>query len=360
MPLLSEDSAVLPVESQNQPRNGKLPPPTESLVDGQKALSKKCQKCGIEKLIVEFHRDAGKRFGVRNDCKKCACAQKVIEHREWRLKNPAKREIYNKVARGERPPSKLLKRDVEDIDWAEVVRNYPNEKRSDSRDFITVSFGWNAMVLRNSKALAFLFGFILAANLDLFWTIQYIRRIKDDPELKAKQKERNNRPDIVVKRAAMHAEKRSDPEYVEKERKRGREFFRNNKEKFYAYRKEQRRTNPQYKIACNLRTYIYQRIGGKIDNGRSRFRDIVGCEIEELKAHLEAHFQPGMTWGNYGKLDGKWSIDHTRPCASYDLSKEDQQKECFNFSNLRPMWWRENLMKSDKLPETLTAQAVLA
>lgn len=319
-----------------------------SEAEGQR--SKLCSKCGQVKPIQEYHRDSSKTDGFRKDCKKCACAQKADEYREWRADNPMARKA----------PERIFKRDIADFDWAEVVFNYMREKRSDSRNFILVSVEWDSVVSRNIGALAFFRAMVLAMNLDLFEAIQYLRRSKDDPGLKARTKEYNNRPDVAARRAALHADKMKDPEYVERNRKRGRDFFKNNKEKFYAYRKEQRRTNPHYRIAGNLRTYIYQRIGGKVNNGRSRFRDIVGCTIEELKAHLEAHFQPGMTWENYGMLDGTWSIDHTRPCASFDLSKEDQQKECFNFNNLKPMWWRLNLMKSDRMPESLTAQPVLA
>jgi hypothetical protein len=51
-----------------------------------------------------------------------------------------------------------------------------------------------------------------------------------------------------------------------------------------------------------------------------------------------------MTWENHGK----WHIDHIKPCASFDLSIPEQQKLCFNFSNLQPLWQRDNLCKKDK------------
>lgn len=122
-----------------------------------------------------------------------------------------------------------------------------------------------------------------------------------------------------------------------------------NKEKVYAYRKERRKRDPNYHISGNLRTYIYQRVGMKNDTGQSRFREVVGCTIDEFRKHLEAHWQPGMNWENYGKLDGKWSIDHTRPCSRFDLTDPEQVRACFHFSNMKPMWWRDNLMKSDKI-----------
>lgn len=54
-----------------------------------------------------------------------------------------------------------------------------------------------------------------------------------------------------------------------------------------------------------------------------------------------------MTWANYGKSG--WHIDHIKPCASFDLSDPDQQKACFHYSNLQPLWAFDNLSKGAKL-----------
>jgi hypothetical protein len=70
----------------------------------------------------------------------------------------------------------------------------------------------------------------------------------------------------------------------------------------------------------------------------------VGCSAEHLRAHLESKFEPGMTWNNYGE----WHVDHIRPCASFDLSDPKQLAECFNWSNLQPLWAKENISKGAK------------
>lgn len=51
-----------------------------------------------------------------------------------------------------------------------------------------------------------------------------------------------------------------------------------------------------------------------------------------------------MSWENYGE----WHIDHIKPCSSFDLSDPKQQKECFNYTNLQPLWAIDNLKKSYK------------
>lgn len=57
-----------------------------------------------------------------------------------------------------------------------------------------------------------------------------------------------------------------------------------------------------------------------------------------------------MTWENYG-VHG-WHIDHIRPCKSFDLTDPEQQKECFHYTNLQPLWWWENLEKGGKWENT--------
>lgn len=74
--------------------------------------------------------------------------------------------------------------------------------------------------------------------------------------------------------------------------------------------------------------------------------ELLGCTSKQLKQYLESQFQEGMTWENYGYGDDKWYIDHIIPCASFDLSNLEQQKICFHYTNLQPLWQFDNLKKS--------------
>ena len=70
---------------------------------------------------------------------------------------------------------------------------------------------------------------------------------------------------------------------------------------------------------------------------------LIGCTMAELFAHLEQQFKPGMSWANHGA----WHIDHRLPCASFNLLLPEQQRACFHFKNLQPLWPEENLKKQD-------------
>ncbi len=72
---------------------------------------------------------------------------------------------------------------------------------------------------------------------------------------------------------------------------------------------------------------------------------LLGCDLDWLKAWLEVQFQPGMSWENYGH--GGWHVDHIRPCATFDLVNEIEQRRCFHWTNLQPLWAIDNLSKGD-------------
>lgn len=73
--------------------------------------------------------------------------------------------------------------------------------------------------------------------------------------------------------------------------------------------------------------------------------ELLGCSIPNLRQHLESKWQPGMSWENFGV---GWQIDHRKACASFDLRDPTQQRQCFHFTNLQPLWAEENRKKSDK------------
>jgi hypothetical protein len=75
---------------------------------------------------------------------------------------------------------------------------------------------------------------------------------------------------------------------------------------------------------------------------------LFGYTITQLKAHLESHFHDGMDWPAF--MRGEIHIDHIKPQAAFDLLDDDQYRQCWALSNLRPLWAADNLAKSDFMP----------
>lgn len=123
----------------------------------------------------------------------------------------------------------------------------------------------------------------------------------------------------------------------------GPEYFQKNKDKIQAQRKERRRTHEPTRIAATIRNRLYNVITCRYKSKPTL--ELIGIESwEKLAQHLESQFTDGMSWDNYGQ----WHIDHIRPCVSFDLTDPEQQKECFNYTNLQPLWAKDNLSKGGK------------
>jgi len=107
--------------------------------------------------------------------------------------------------------------------------------------------------------------------------------------------------------------------------------------------KKQMLTNVNYKLRKNIRGRINNAIINGFGKKSHKTTVLLGCDWNTVRMHLESQFVNGMSWDNYGLFG--WHIDHIRPCASFDLTDVDQQKECFNYKNLQPLWARDNLVK---------------
>lgn len=107
--------------------------------------------------------------------------------------------------------------------------------------------------------------------------------------------------------------------------------------------RNKKQTDVGYRIKCNLRSRLSIAIRNDQKKG-SAIRDL-GCSIEFLKEYLENLFLPGMSWDNYGRLYGKWNIDHILPLASFDLTNREHFLKACNYTNLQPLWYIDNMRK---------------
>lgn len=131
----------------------------------------------------------------------------------------------------------------------------------------------------------------------------------------------------------------------------GKKYHEENREKWNAStrrRMSERRKDPVFRMNRNLRRRILSAIKDKRKSDLSE--NLLGCSWMEARRHIESLWKDGMSWDNYG-MHG-WHIDHIKPCASFDLSKPEQQKKCFHYTNLQPLWAKDNLKKGAKLAST--------
>jgi len=118
-----------------------------------------------------------------------------------------------------------------------------------------------------------------------------------------------------------------------------------NRDKINANRRSRVKTDIQYKLSNALRTRLCHALQGNYKSG-SAVRDL-GCSIPELQTYLESKFLPGMTWDNHGTHG--WHIDHIKPISSFNLSDRNQLLEACHYTNLQPLWAKENMSKGNKI-----------
>lgn len=117
-----------------------------------------------------------------------------------------------------------------------------------------------------------------------------------------------------------------------------------NKQKIAAYKKEwelRNRNNPEFLVARVLRRRLLHCLYGY--QKQEKTFDLLGCTRREFVIWIESQFSEGMTWENHGRLG--WHIDHIIPCFSFDLTDESERRKCFHYTNLRPLWWYDNLKR---------------
>jgi len=180
-----------------------------------------------------------------------------------------------------------------------------------------------------------------------------------------------NREDRIKKSKDYKIQNKKQNKIIDKQR------YSRQRETKLAYQKEQRLNKPEYMInyrinnkekirqnankwqhkkyytdlSYRLRSILQKRIVASIKGyyKSQATTELLGCSIEEFKQHLESQFHkdPRLNWEDYGPKG--WHIDHIIPCASFDLSDPEQQKICFYYTNMQPLWWDLNIAKSDKI-----------
>ena len=185
---------------------------------------------------------------------------------------------------------------------------------------------------------------------------KYYQKNKD--EINKKRRERSKDEEFKKKKKEYYKEN------IEKIKEREKQYYEDNKEKIKEIKKQYRennrekiaqrqrkyvnnriKTDPVFRVTRSLRRRLYKAVKNNLKSKSTM--ELLGCTGEEVKEHLEKQFTEGMSWDNYGE----WHIDHIKPCCSFDMSDPEQQKICFHYSNLQPLWAEDNLKKGGSIIE---------
>jgi len=181
-------------------------------------------------------------------------------------------------------------------------------------------------------------------------------REKNKEHIRNYQNNHRKKPEVAAKRKIESAKIRRKKGILERTRLHDDEIKRRaviratkyqaaNKGKVKLYKKlyeRKRRKNIEYRILKNYRKRVWDALKGNCKS--SGTKELVGCSIEFLLLHLRSLFTDGMTMDNYGE----WHVDHRIPCASFDMADQADIKKCFHYSNLQPLWAKDNMSKGKK------------
>jgi hypothetical protein len=116
--------------------------------------------------------------------------------------------------------------------------------------------------------------------------------------------------------------------------------------------KKRYKNDPNYRMKKIMRARFSEMVSK--DYKKCSVLKLVGCDDDHLFKWLEYQFDDNMNWDNQGDY---WHIDHIKPCALFDFSNIDDQKECFHWTNLQPLFKTDNLMKSDTYNDSIKNNA---
>lgn len=144
---------------------------------------------------------------------------------------------------------------------------------------------------------------------------------------------------LIIDRKRSKIYRKKNPE---KYKKAIREWNKKNRDYINKYHKMKRETNYLFKMKCNVRGTIRQSI---IRNGfkkTTKTANYLKVDWHTFKNYLENKFIQGMNWENFGK----WHVDHKIPLKA--ASTEFEVIALNHYTNLQPMWAKDNIKKSDK------------
>jgi len=293
---------------------------------------KVCKHCNIKKPTSEYQKAGGGKW-LQPYCKPCDAERKrkYIElNRDNVLKKKKEYYIQNKESILEKQ-NRYISENIDKI----------KEKRKEYRNKNSHK------IKENSR--------------------EYIKKYGEIINKKQREKRALNAEFYRKKWAKKRAER--TPAEIERKKSNDREWRKKNIDKIKAYRnsdeaKEKRKiynrlhsrkknaTDISYRIVKNIRSRIGFALKRNIKKSETT-KSLLGCSVEYFKKYFQDRFTDNMTWDDF--MNGDIHIDHIKPCKEFNLTIPEEQKKCFHYTNLQPLWWYDNLKKGAKYQELKTA-----
>jgi hypothetical protein len=172
---------------------------------------------------------------------------------------------------------------------------------------------------------------------------EYQSNYRENNKKKIKEKNKQWRENNKEKSDAIYAKYRK----TEKRRKVSREWARKNRKHITDSWRERYNNDIEFNLQIKLRRRIHSSLKNrKITKSNTNIK-LLGCSYADLKKYIESKFTPGMTWDKV--LKSEIHLDHIIPVDNFNLFDVEEQKRCFHYTNLQPLWGEENQQKKAKI-----------
>jgi hypothetical protein len=287
--------------------------------------TKICSSCSQDRFLTEYDKSIKEKDGLSYTCKIC----KSKYSKEYRAKNKEYFKKHCEVIKNKNLELKKICCSCKE----EKQSIYFNKNTSKKDGLSTTCKDCNKKYLKN----------YYNNNREYFKECAQKYNKENSEELKRKGRKyyEANKEKILEKQKIYNSTRK------EQNTQKSYKWRRENRERYLELRgkrkKERYKSDPNYKLKSNMISRTNLALKENKKSGRTE--ELLGCTIDYLKIYLESKFEEGMNW----EERSKWHIDHIRPCSSFDLSNAEQQRLCFHYTNLQPLWATDNIKKSAKI-----------
>jgi len=167
----------------------------------------------------------------------------------------------------------------------------------------------------------------------------YSATTKSAARIRSRKHYDENKPDILEKQKKWYQQNR----HLVRETKR-------------SYVRKRRSNDPQFALISQIRNRINSALRRKSASKKDQTKRLVGCDLKQLQAHIQAQFSKGMDWKNERAT---WHLDHIIPLAAFNLTVPEELRIACNYRNLRPLFKQANIRKGTSMPSIAEMKPML-